>query len=369
MLKIREQVATPFRRFEMLYPPVFDDPQANREAIGRAIEALCGEVAGFARERGGIAVLTDRHVARGRAALPLTLAVSAVNQRLIDEGLRLRLSFIVESGQISSSHHIAVALGFGASAVYPLCVQFRAEEKFGADADKAFKRFAKAAEKSLMKTMGKVGLCTAESYIGGEFFEPNFLDTNDPTLRRYFPNMRTPVGGVTFPVISQAVADWHARALTVRGEADIPLLGLFKERAEGAGHSFGAIAVRGFVDMTEEEPVFQPETDAGETDVDSLRLLPLNRLTDAFGLDADAYKATSFEALTPEAIDAFRIFDIALILAGQTIPVMSWFVYSEYRLADSTNTAAAAAVILLLMIMVFVVGYFLLVARRTEDLQ
>jgi len=74
-------------------------------------------------------------------------------------------------------------------------------------------------------------------------------------------------------------------------------------------------------------------------------------------------------ALILRAIDAFRIFDIALILAGQTIPVMSWFVYSEYRLADSTNTAAAAAVILLLMIMVFVVGYFLLVARRTEDLQ
>jgi trehalose transport system permease protein len=73
-------------------------------------------------------------------------------------------------------------------------------------------------------------------------------------------------------------------------------------------------------------------------------------------------------ALILRAIDAFRIFDIALILAGQTIPVMSWFVYSEYRLAGSTNTAAAAAVILLLMIMVFVVGYFLLVARRTEDL-
>jgi trehalose transport system permease protein len=72
-------------------------------------------------------------------------------------------------------------------------------------------------------------------------------------------------------------------------------------------------------------------------------------------------------ALILRAIDAFRIFDIALVLAGQTIPVMSWFVYSEYRLADSTNTAAAAAVILMLMIMVFVVAYFLLVARRTEE--
>ncbi len=307
MLKLREQTQTPFRSFDMLYTPVPGNARANEAAIEAALDELCREVADFARTHGGIAVLTDRHISRERAALPMVLAVSAVNQRLIDEGLRLRLSFIAESGQISSSHHIAVSLGFGASAVYPLCVQFRAEEKFGADADKAFKRFAKAAEKSLMKTMGKVGLCTAESYIGGEFFEPNFLDTNDPVLKRYFPNMRTPVGGVTFAVIAQAMVDWHTRALSVKGEADIPLLGLFKERAEGAGHSFGATAVRGFVDMTEEKPAFPQEADPQDTDADSLRLLPLNQLTDAFGLDAAAYGTTSFEALTPATIDAFRI--------------------------------------------------------------
>ncbi|OYW58989.1 MAG: glutamate synthase large subunit [Rhizobiales bacterium 12-68-15] len=310
MLKLREQKATPFRRFDILYNPVPGDPAANRAAMEAAIASLCETVCAFARENGGIAVLTDRHVAKARAALPMILVVSAVNQRLIADGLRLRVSLIAESGQISSSHHIATALGFGASAVYCLCVQFRAEEKFGAEADKAYKRFAKAAEKSLMKTMGKVGLCTVESYIGGEFFEPNFLDTNDPVLRRFFPNMRTPVGGVNFAVIAQAAADWHARALTVTGETDVPLLGLFKERAEGAGHSFGAAAVRGFVDMTEEQLALSVDGGAAgeaQTDAEALRLLPLNRLTDAFGLDAGAYQATSFEALSPEAIDAFRI--------------------------------------------------------------
>jgi trehalose transport system permease protein len=70
-------------------------------------------------------------------------------------------------------------------------------------------------------------------------------------------------------------------------------------------------------------------------------------------------------ALILRAIDAFRIFDIALVLAGQTIPVMSSFVYFDYR-AGSTNTAAAAAVLLLLLIIVFVIAYFLLVERRTE---
>jgi glutamate synthase (NADPH/NADH) large chain len=306
MLKLREQMRTPFRRFDMLFTPDASSPAAAARALEAAIDNLCSDVEAFARADGGIAVLTDRHIARNRAAMPLALAISAVNQRLIEEGLRLRVSLIAESGQISSSHHIAVALGFGASAVYPLAVQLRAEEKYGPDADKAFKRFAKAAEKALLKTMGKVGLCTVESYIGGEFFEPNFLDTNDPVLRRYFPNMKTPVGGVGFTVIAQAACDWHAKAGMIRGEDDIPLLGLFKERAEGAGHSFGMAAVRGFVDMTEEHIAFDASR-GGDTDDADLRLLPLTRLYDAFGLDEAAYRNTSFEALSPEAIDAFGI--------------------------------------------------------------
>ena len=70
-------------------------------------------------------------------------------------------------------------------------------------------------------------------------------------------------------------------------------------------------------------------------------------------------------ALILRAIDAFRIFDIAMVLAGQSIPVMSSFVYFDYR-AGNTNTASAAAVILLLMIVVFVLAYIFLVERRAE---
>ncbi|MBH0120456.1 glutamate synthase large subunit [Rhodococcus sp. CX] len=308
MLRIREQADTPVRRFQMLFTPVFDDPASNAAALEAAVEALADEIAAFARESGGIAVLTDRHVATDRAALPMILTTSAVNQRLIDEGLRLRVSVIVESGQLFSSHHIAATLGFGAAAVYPLTVQMRAEEKYGDDADAAFLKFRKAAEKSLMKTMGRVGLCTVESYIGGEFFEPSYLDTDDAVLRRWFPNVRTPVGGVGFATIAQAVADWHQRALTVVAEKDVPLLGLFKERAEGAGHSYGTTAVRGFVDMTE-EPITLPggERD-GEPDLtDALRLLPLHRLGDAHGLDDDAYRYGGFRALTADEIDRFEI--------------------------------------------------------------
>ncbi|MET0450879.1 MAG: glutamate synthase-related protein [Mycobacterium sp.] len=313
MLKIREQPHTPVQRFGIRYRIVLDDLAANEDALVSAIDALCDDVETFARASGGIAVISDRHVERERAAMPLTLVVSAINQRLIEQGLRLRVSIIAESGQLCSSHHIATALGFGASAVYPLAVQMRAEEKFGPDETsvaKAFKNFAKAAEKSLMKTMGKVGLCTAESYIGGEFFEPNYLDTGDPVLRRYFPNVVSPVAGVGFATIAETIPDWHARALDVTGEKDVPLLGLFKERAEGAGHSYGTTAVRGFVDMTEETIAFDDDAKPENPDMADaafLRLLPLHQLEGAFGLHDDAYRNTSFDELSPRAINSFDI--------------------------------------------------------------
>ncbi|MEM9437214.1 MAG: glutamate synthase-related protein, partial [Pseudomonadota bacterium] len=310
MLKIKKQTETPWDRFDTLYAPVFDDPKGNEAALVEAIDTVANDVVKFAREKGGIAILTDRHVSKTLAPLPMTLAVSAINQRLIEEGLRFKVSLVVESGQMSSSHHVACALGFGASAVYPLAVRLRAEELFGHDdAYKAYYKFQKACEKALMKTMGKVGLCTVESYSGGEFFEPNFLDTNDPVFAKYLPNMKTPVGGVRFDRVAQSVADWHQRALTVESDADIPILGLFKERAEGAGHSYGTTAVRGFVDLTEEPIQFdKPITNnALDGETDPLRLLTLRQMDDAFGIDDAGYVNTSFEKLTTDQIDKFEI--------------------------------------------------------------
>ena len=171
------------------------------------------------------------------------------------------------------------------------------------DTDRALARFRKAALKSLAKTMGRVGLCTVESYIGGEFFEPNYLDTRDPVLARCFPHLAAPVGGVGFTRIAQASTDWHTRACAVGTENQVPLLGLFKERSDGAGHSYGLTAVRGFADMTEERPSFAPEHEESP----ELRLLTLGQLDDAYGLTDAAYRNAGYEALTDDQIDEFQI--------------------------------------------------------------
>lgn len=71
-------------------------------------------------------------------------------------------------------------------------------------------------------------------------------------------------------------------------------------------------------------------------------------------------------AIILRAIDAFRIFDVAIVLAGRQVPVMSSFVYFEY-FANDINGASAASTLLLAMIVVFIAAYFLIVERRREE--
>ena len=310
MLKLLEQNDVPVKIFDILYKPFSQDPTKNERSIISAIEHLAEQVSSFARDHGGIVVISDRSMSMDLAPIPLILAIAAINQKLIEDGVRLKVSLVAESGQIASSHHIACALGFGASAVYPLAVRLRAEELFGFDkATPALQNFIKAGEKSLLKTMGKVGLCTVESYVGGEFFEPNFLDTEDPVLVKYFPNMKSPLGGVGFSTVAQSATDWHTFAHSVTKSADIPILGLFKERIEGAGHSFGISAVREFVGLTDEEIQFNRNKSDGLLDgeVDPFRLMTLRQMNETYDLTEASYLNTSFDKLSIDEIDNFKI--------------------------------------------------------------
>jgi trehalose transport system permease protein len=71
-------------------------------------------------------------------------------------------------------------------------------------------------------------------------------------------------------------------------------------------------------------------------------------------------------ALILRAIDAFRIFELPLILAGtSTTPVISTFTYSEYT-RQNYNISAASGTILTLIIVVFVFTYLYVVEREKE---
>ena len=296
LLQITEQSDIQVASIDTLFTPDLNCHKQNESNLLSAIDDICSKAEGLAKAGTGIILLTDRGVNHGEAAVPAILLISAVNQHLIKHGLRFHCSLVYETGQVASTHDVACLLGFGASAVCPLTVFHRALElsNDSAQIKNQLKNFQKAVEKALMKTMGKFGLCTVESYICGEFFESNFFDTKEPILAKYFPNIDSPVGGVRFADIAQNAAKWHEYVHTVQNEKDIPLLGLFKERSDGAGHAFGNTAVREYINMTE-EAILYADDEANEIEIDAI--LP----------DDIAYKKLGFEALSPEQINSAEI--------------------------------------------------------------
>ena len=288
--QIRRQTQVKTLTLDMLYTPDFEHADKNEAALEQALQAVCEQVEQAARNHIGIIILSDANIGKTKAAIPALLMVAAANQHMVRHGLRFNSSLILETGQAASPHDVATILGFGASAICPLSVHNRVMTEYADQVarQKALYNFQKGVEKSLMKTMGKFGLCTAESYIGGEFFESNYLDTDEPKLQPYFPNINSSVGGVRYADIAASSAEWHHKALSVKDENDIPFLGLFKERQEGAGHTFGNTAVREYINMTDEPILYIPQEQAPEA-------------------SDTAYRDFGYEKRTPEQIDAFGV--------------------------------------------------------------
>ena len=291
--QIRKQKTVNHTTLDMLYQPDYSDSNANADTLEKALLTICNQVEKAAKDNFGIIILSDIGISKDKAAIPALLMIAAANQQLVDLGLRFNSSLIMETGQAVSPHDVATILGFGASAICPISVHNRVVSIFDSQQEQqhALDNFQKGVAKSLMKTMGKFGLCTAESYIGGEFFEANFLDTNEPRLKSYFPNINSIVGGVRYADIAASATEWHHKALSVTGETDIPFLGLFKERQDGAGHTFGNTAVREYIKMTDEDILYIPQNSSENSEQAS----------------DTAYLDFGYDKRTPEQIDNFGI--------------------------------------------------------------
>ncbi|MCK5926136.1 MAG: glutamate synthase large subunit, partial [Methylococcales bacterium] len=169
LAQIYKQQAVGVATIKMLYTPNYSDPSINAENLDQALAEVCQQVEQAARDNIGIIVLSDKEISMEKAAIPAILMISATNQHLVKQGLRFNSSLIAETGQVASPHDVATILGFGASAVCPLSIHNRVITQYQDETAQqlALDNFQKGVAKSLMKTMGKFGLCTAESYIGG----------------------------------------------------------------------------------------------------------------------------------------------------------------------------------------------------------
>src|SRR5581483_8439868 len=124
-------------------------------------------------------VLSDRGVDAAHAAVPMLLAVGAVQHHLIRHGKRMKVSLVCETADAWDVHQLACLIGYGASAVNPyLALETvrglaRAPERGEAplDPDRAVANYKTALEYGLRKVISKMGISTIASYHGAQVFE------------------------------------------------------------------------------------------------------------------------------------------------------------------------------------------------------
>src|SRR6202795_3463841 len=116
--------------------------------------------------RPGLLLLSDRGINAENAALPALLATAAVWKAMVREGL-WDLPLVVESAQVFDTHHVALLVAAGASAVVPYLAGEFAEslEPGGAD------RMSIAITAGLRKVLARMGVSTLASYRNSHLFE------------------------------------------------------------------------------------------------------------------------------------------------------------------------------------------------------
>ncbi|MDP3168317.1 MAG: glutamate synthase central domain-containing protein, partial [Hydrogenophaga sp.] len=220
----------------------------GRAGVEAKLASLCASAVDAIKGGKNILIISDRAISATQIAIPALLALSAIHQHLVREGLRTTAGLVVETGTAREVHHFAVLAGYGAEAVHPyLAMETLAAIHKGLpgdlSADKAIYQYVKAIGKGLSKIMSKMGVSTYMSYCGAQLFEAIGLNTE--TVNKYFTGTASRVGGIGVFEIAEEGIRMHKAAF-----GDDPVLatmldagGEYAWRARGEEHMWTPDAI------------------------------------------------------------------------------------------------------------------------------
>jgi glutamate synthase (NADPH/NADH) large chain len=220
----------------------------GQEGVEAKLASLCAEAVDAIKGGKNILIISDRAVSATQVAIPALLALSAIHQHLVREGLRTTAGLVVETGTAREVHHFGVLAGYGAEAVHP----YLAMETLAAihkdltgdlSAEKAIYNYVKAVGKGLSKIMSKMGVSTYMSYCGAQLFEA--IGLNSATVAKYFTGTPSRVEGIGVFEIAEEAIRMHKAAF-----GDDPVLatmldagGEYAWRTRGEEHMWSPDAI------------------------------------------------------------------------------------------------------------------------------
>jgi glutamate synthase (NADPH/NADH) large chain len=218
---------------------------------------------------GGILVLSDRHAGPDCISIPDVLAVAAVRKHLENKKLIRKVSIVADSYQIAGPHHSTTLLAFGAKSVYPRGAYAKITKLFEDNPTShhmschdALKNYGKALQKSLLKTMGKMGLNDVNNYINGRFvaaigldlFEDQYDLADFPTLANIFKGLYSPLRGINLTHVANSLFRRHQQAYNPDIDfALLPHSGYYMPEENGIKHGYGPVVINAFTEWLKTE--------------------------------------------------------------------------------------------------------------------
>ena len=189
-------------------------------SLEKAIDHLFVEADRAHREGANIIILSDRGVDENHVAIPSLLAVSALQQYLVQTKKRTRMAVILESGEPRDVHHFATLLGYGASAINPYLAQESIQElidlnMLDKDYYAAVDDYNNAILNGIVKIAAKMGISTIQSYQGAKIFEA--IGINSDVINKYFKGTVSRIEGISLKDIQDDVETLHSKAFDPLG--------------------------------------------------------------------------------------------------------------------------------------------------------
>ncbi len=214
-------------------------------ALEEALNRLCARAEKAVKAGYGLIVLSDRNLDENMAPIPSLLAVSAVSRHLTDKQLRTGIGILAESAEAREVMHMALLLGYGASAINPYLafesITHLASKSLpgkNLSTQKAMENYVRALCKGILKVMSKIGISTLRSYRNGQVFEA--VGLNDELINRYFEGTGSRIQGLGLDEIAKEVNLRYDEYLNFYATFDkarlLPSGGQYSYRVDGERH-------------------------------------------------------------------------------------------------------------------------------------
>jgi glutamate synthase (NADPH/NADH) large chain len=191
-------------------------------------------------EGASLLILSDRKMNQNQAVMPVLLAASGLNQYLIRQGLRSKVSIIVEAGEPREVHHFATLIGYGVDAIYPYLAyatyqKLIEEGHLTVSYRDAVNKYIQVITKGIVKVMSKMGISTIQSYRGAQIFEA--IGLSQEVIDQFFTGTASQIDGIGLDVIEQETLRRH-RAAYSSTDMTLDSGSEYQWRDKGEHHAF-----------------------------------------------------------------------------------------------------------------------------------